>query len=87
MKKCRIIIPFILSAFMLGGCSDKNKNPISDSSTAVTTAQATEFQPVTEAANQRTLPVLSIETVGKDSNVMDFVKKPVAPHVAEDVAS
>ena len=87
MKKCRIIIPFILSAFMLSGCSDKNKNPISDDSTAVTTAQTTEFQPVTEAANQRTLPVLSIETVSKDSNVMDFVKKPVAPHVAEDVAS
>ena len=33
------------------------------------------------------LPVLSIETVSKESNVMDFVTEPVAKHVSELIAS
>lgn len=34
-----------------------------------------------------TLPVLSIETVSRDADVMDFVTKPVVGHVARDIAS
>ena len=33
------------------------------------------------------LPVLSIETVSKDENVMDFVTEPVAGHVSQLIAS
>ena len=33
------------------------------------------------------LPVLSIETVSKESNVLDFVNEPVAKHVSELIAS
>jgi len=34
-----------------------------------------------------TLPVISIETVSQDADVMNFVTKPVARHVAESIAS
>ena len=33
------------------------------------------------------MPVLAIETVSKDKNVLDFATKPVARHVAENIAS
>ncbi len=33
------------------------------------------------------LPVLSIQTVSNDKNVMEFVTEPVSPHVAESIAS
>lgn len=33
------------------------------------------------------LPVLSIETVSKEKNVLDFVNKPVAGHVSQLIAS
>jgi len=36
---------------------------------------------------ESTLPVISIETVSKEADVMDFVTKPVAGHVSADIAS
>ena len=40
-----------------------------------------------EKAEQVRLPVLSIETKRRDPNVTDFITKPVAPHVAEQIAT
>jgi len=34
-----------------------------------------------------TLPVISIETVSRDADVMDFVTKPIAGHIASELAS
>ena len=36
---------------------------------------------------ESTLPVISIETISKEADVMDFVTKPVVGHVSADIAS
>lgn len=36
---------------------------------------------------ESTLPVISIETMSKEADVMDFVTKPIAGHVSADIAS
>ncbi|MBQ8799635.1 MAG: CotH kinase family protein [Lachnospiraceae bacterium] len=47
----------------------------------------TTDQPVINPASLGDIPVLSIETVSDDAGVMKFVTAPVAPHVAESIAS
>lgn len=41
----------------------------------------------TEKFAQKAMPVISIETVSTEENVMDFVIKPVASHVSEQIAT
>ena len=53
-------------------------------------AAAQTVQPVpsvNRAAEQTALPILSIETMRRDPGVTDFFTEPVAPHVAEAIAS
>ena len=40
-----------------------------------------------EATDQIALPVLSIETVKRGADATDFITEPVAPHVAEEIAT
>jgi len=54
--------------------------PKPETTTAVTTAPP-------EISNDTTMPVLYINTASTDKNAIDFVTKPVAPHVSEQIAS
>ena len=75
MKRSSAFIAAALSAVLFIGCSASKK---------------TQFKVSTElkaAEEQRTLPVLSIQTVSDDRKVMEFVRKPVAKHVSEQIAS
>ena len=83
MKKLKKCLSIALAAFMLVGCSSKSENEKQKE----TESNNTENTHITEAAEARTLPVLSIETKNKDANVLDFVDKPVSQHVAEAIAS
>ncbi|HAG14039.1 MAG TPA: spore coat protein CotH [Ruminococcus sp.] len=47
---------------------------------------STETKPL-DLSDYKELPVLSIQTVSQESNVMDFITKPVAAHVAEQIAT
>lgn len=90
MKKCFRLISVSAAALMLFGCTANNTS--SHVSSSGKTAQSdTKYEPVTFPGDtnveQVTLPVLSIETKNKDENVLDFIKVPVARHVAEDIAS
>lgn len=94
MKKCFRLISVSAAALMLFGCTANNtsNNSSSPVSSSGKTAQSdTKYEPVTFPVDtnveQVTLPVLSIETKNKDENVLDFIKVPVARHVAEDIAS
>ena len=94
MKKKFRLISVSAAALMLFGCTANNtsNNSSSPVSSSGKTAQSnTKYEPVTFPGDtnveQVTLPVLSIETKNKDENVLDFIKVPVARHVAEDIAS
>lgn len=84
MNDLKKILALSLSAVMLFGCSSKSekKDTTSNTNTTVSDSQ-TDIQ----TGEQRTLPVLSIETVSKDPDVMNFVNTPVSRHVAESIAS
>lgn len=88
MKSYLKLITPALALCTLLGCS--GSGTVSESS-----QQPAETAPVTEPEEIPTekydvggvVPVLSIETVSRDENVMDFVNKPVARHVAKSIAS
>ena len=101
MNKYKYLAASLLAAFVFTGCSggDKSSSSASEPDTATTvqseTAEETTAPVTTEATEPATekydigdvLPVLSIETVSTDPDVLDFVELPVAEHVAENIAS
>ena len=78
----RIIAAAIAVMMLLGACGFPAP---SDNDAAEKTAPP--VQTVDREAEQTTLPVLSIETKSREDGVTDFVTEPVAPHVAEQIAS
>ena len=78
----RIIATAIAVMMLLGACGFPAP---SDNDAAEKTAPP--VQTVDREAEQTTLPVLSIETKSREDGVTDFVTEPVAPHVAEQIAS
>lgn len=77
MKVTPFITSFSVAAILLCGCSSANKTP-----------DLSSIQEVTEfTGEQCKLPVISIRTKNTSDNVLDFVNKPVAKHVAEAIAS
>ena len=89
MKIIPRIISISVAALMLFGCS-ANNNSSESNYTSKQTEQTTDTastQAQTEESIDSVLPVLSIETKSKDANVLDFIKKPVAGHVSEAIAS
>ena len=85
------LLLFFVAAALLTGCSDKKQDTISvdfdEPQVSVSVPDELNAEPVTKAEEQRKLPVLSIETVSQDKDVLDFVNEPVAKHVAESIAS
>ena len=74
----------LLAALMLSGCANSQPTTVNE---PISTEPATT-QPVTEPevlAPSGVLPVIDINTLNTDS--LDFVTEPVAPHVSEAIAS
>ena len=88
MKKANKILPIIAASMMMWGCAEKSDiSTPSDStppSTEAVTEEATE-ETKSEAGNG--IALISIETINKAENVMDFVEKPVASHVSAQIAT
>ena len=84
MNYLKKLLAISVSAVMLFGCSSKSSKNDTTNNTDTT---ANDSQTGEQTADQRTLPVLSIETVSKDPDVMNFVNTPVSRHVAESIAS
>lgn len=87
MKKRNWIIPIIALSSVFWSCSTDTppapaENP-SQSSAAENSVPADEEKSDTGKG----VALISIETKNKADNVMDFVEKPVAPHVAADIAT
>lgn len=82
MKK---IIAVFVTTCLLFGCSKANKNENSIHTESKVINDITQEEIENEVVS--TLPVLSIETVNQEDNVLDFVTKPVASHVSEQIAS
>lgn len=87
-KKLHRLLP-VLMTLMLTGCAGSGQNQSTEPTegtspptqeTAATTSEREVFRPTS-------LPVIAIETVRQDANVLDFVTKPVAKHVSEQIAS
>ena len=74
MNKIKKALSVCLSAAFLFGCSANKKSE----------EKIPEFSP-SSVSDDLTLPLLSIQTKSQDENVMDFVTKPVAKHVAESM--
>ncbi|MCH5349808.1 MAG: CotH kinase family protein [Oscillospiraceae bacterium] len=80
------MIPILLS-----GCSDANTQispQVQESTGSVSvTTKAVQDSTETITVSPRDIPLLSIETVDKSADVMDFVTKPVNDYVAKSIAS
>lgn len=75
MNKIKKALSLCLAAAFLFGCSANKKAE----------EKIPEFA-TSSVSEDLTLPLLSIQTKSQDENVMDFVTKPVAKHVAESMA-
>ena len=89
------LIPLLLSALLLAGCSNSGSSSQSESSSqnkSVSSSQ-TESSSQAQAADADkyelgdVMPVLAIQTVSTDKKAIDFATKPVARHVAQSIAS
>lgn len=71
MKHILKLSILLLLGLFLCGCSEQN--------------QGTDLNSLENI--ESTLPVISIETINRDTNVMDFVTAPVAGHVSSQIAT
>ena len=93
MKKCHAALCITALLVTLTACTQNTseQEPVTSFMTAPTETSAadtgsTETKPL-DLSDYKELPVLSIQTVSQESNVMDFITKPVAAHVAEQIAT
>ncbi len=88
MKKTIRILPMIAASVIMCGCTDKNDMPSPADRTPLTT-ESTEVEPTKENNSEtgKGIALINIETKNKESNVLDFVEKPVAPHVSAQIAT
>ncbi len=88
----------VLLICALTGCSNGSQSSVketessaSQTETSETGTSAESEQETTTQAEEKSadkeMPVIKIETVSRDASVMDFVKKPVAHHVSEQIAT
>ena len=94
-KFYKYLLPSLL-ILALAGCSGDSKSSVQESSSSqaesseTTSSAESEMETTTQAdekSAENEMPVIKIETVNQDSDVMDFVKKPVAHHVSEQIAT
>ena len=93
MKKCHAALCITALLVTLTACTQNTseQEPVMSFMTAPTETSAadtgsTETKPL-DLSDYKELPVLSIQTVSQESNVMDFITEPVAAHVAEQIAT
>lgn len=87
MKKRNWIIPIIALSSVFWSCSADT--PPAPAETPSQSSAAENSTPAEEQDSDtgKCVALISIETKNKADNVMDFVEKPVAPHVAADIAT
>lgn len=73
------------AAVILAGCSAGNNGSDRTEPTSAPESTASEQSSTEDAESTSSLPVLHINTVSTDPDVMDFVNLPVAKHVSEDI--
>lgn len=85
----KIPIPILLACSLLAGCAGNSAAP--ESSSAQSSADSRTENSVSSGGAMPewmdALPVIRIETVNQGADALDFVTKPVARHVSEDVAT
>lgn len=79
-----ISLPLLAACFLMGCTSRSNPAPQPETTTPAVT-NTTAAKP--ETMTPKELPVLSIVTINTDPNALDFVTKPVARHVSEQIAT
>lgn len=93
MKRHTFFAVTTVLSLLLCGCNQQSSNDSGQSSnqnaetTALSTNESRGDAESSAAQTDAQLPVISIETVSQDANVMKFVTEPVAAHVAEAIAS
>lgn len=83
MKKHMAIAALLLCTLLLNGCAGQAEPEAQPLLIEETTEEITEATD----AEVKTLPVLDIDTQTDGKDALDFVTKPVVPHVAEAIAS
>ena len=81
------LIPLLVAAAMLTGCSKGSSSADEQSSSQISDSVQTQQTSAETAAFMDVMPVISIQTDSDDKNVLDFVKKPVAEHVTKSRAT
>lgn len=94
MTKLKKMILTAIIPVLLSGCSNAGTAP--DQNNTVTSSITESSQSMTESEPDKTeesveaprdIPLLSIETISQDADVMDFATKPVNEYVAKSIAS
>ena len=98
MKNYRKILAAAMMALMMTSCSDNNADSSSPADTnsdtsivtesTTTSTEATVNTPLSDyMTNADCVPLLSINTVSQNENVLDFVTKPVNDYVSSQIAT
>ncbi len=87
MKKRNWIIPIIALSSVFWSCSADTPPAPAETSSQSSAAENSTPAEEQESDTGKGVALISIETKNKADNVMDFVEKPVAPHVAADIAT
>lgn len=91
-KSMLLITAIAVLSACSGGASDTSTSDAdvilnTDNSTILATSATTSGTQPSESNDDIVMPVLSITTVSTDKNDFDFITKPVAGHVSEQIAS
>lgn len=87
MKKRNWIIPIIALCSVFWSCSADTPSAPAETPSQSSAAENSTPAEEQESDTGKGVALISIETKNKADNVMDFVEKPVAPHVAADIAT
>lgn len=100
MRYIKRILAASLACLMLAGCADSDTSGSSQAESNSTQSQSGGSKSdesnagggnsggnSSSSVSVGQIPLLEIETVSKDKNVMDFVTKPTAAHVSRSIAS
>ena len=83
----RKLLCLILACTMLSGCAKGSSSSQQQGSNDAQVSSSTHESAAAESDFMDVMPVLAIQTVSDDKNVLDFVNKPVAEHVAKSRAT
>ena len=87
MKKRNWIIPIIALSSAFWSCSTDTPPAPAENPSQSTAAENSVPADEEKSDTGKGVALISIETINKAENVMDFVEKTVAPHVAADIAT